>query len=186
MEMDNGTFGSILVTVGLVSVMLTLVITLFVKDLSKRGKVRVFLYDPDGFQFSEKWVKLKGNEFTIGQKGKDGTKTYITDAEARLSNNPPTWIIHTRHGTCFKGLSDSETIENDDLKNRLAISNPAAYHMAIARNRQRDALNANAKDDKWGWVMPVVVGGVVCIIAVLCVVIFIAFKIANAQSGAPG
>jgi hypothetical protein len=183
MEISNGTFASVLTTVSLVSVMLTLVVSLVVKDLRKRGKVRVFLIDPDAYSIKETWQKLAGNEFTLG-KG-DKAKTYILDAAARLSS-PSTWLVHERHGTNYRALSDAESVQEDALLNRLAVSNPAAYHMAIARNRQRDALNANAKDDKWGWVMPVVVGGVVCVLAVLCVVIWIAFKISNATGKAPG
>lgn len=185
-QIDTTTLTSIIMSVGLVSLMFGVVGTLAFRQIQRKGKVRVFLMDPDSYAFEEKWVKPEGNEFTIGKKGADGTKTYILEADAALGSWPRTWIVHKRHGTNYKALSDRETVGEDPLLNRLAVSNPASYHMAIARNRQRDALNANAKDDKWGWVGPVVVGGVVCVVAVLCVVVWIAFKISSAAGSTPG
>lgn len=180
---ENSTFWTTMITACLITLAMGVVLTLLAQDVYRRGRKRIIFYDPDAVDADIKYVKTGTNEFTIG-KG-ESAKRYILEAAGRIGR--ATWIVHPRHGWNFVGKSDAETVQSDSLLYKLAISNPKAYHLAIASNRARDALNANAKDDKWGWVGPAAAFAVVALIVIMGTLAFVAIKVTSkAQEAGAG
>lgn len=181
--MSSASFVTILITTMLFAIVAGIVVAFLGQRIYRAGKSRVIWLNGDSGAASIDYVKAPNGEFVKG-KG-DDARRYILSGEARYTGVPATWIIDPVTGWNMRAPRRAETIDGDARLMKLAISTPQAYHLAIARNRIKDALNANTKDDKMAWVLPVAVVGLVAILAVLGVVSFLAFKVTGG-GGPPG
>jgi hypothetical protein len=184
MIINESTFWSTMIFASLISIGIGVLCTILGQDVYRRGRKRIVFYDPDSGSVEIRFVKTSGNEFTTGKAEK--AKRYILEAAGKLSGVPATWIIHPRHGWNFIAKGDAESVHADSLLYKLAVSNPKAYHMAIAQNRARDALNANAKDDKYAWVPMAVFGAIIALLIIMGTLGFVAYKIVNVGAAPPG
>lgn len=188
---EQSTLNSLLGTFLIAGMVLGGLIGVMAPRMYRLGKARLLMYDPDAKEMEVKYVKLNGNEATIGEK------KYILEGAAKLAGYPATWMVHPRHGwnlfpssgdipergptVVYTGdsLTDAQ-VTRSPLLVKLMVSNPKSYHLATATNRARDALNANAKDDKWGWVPMVALLGFFLIIVIFGMAAFIVYKVSKA------